>query len=158
MAFKTREFFKLVAEDGIDMWAREIDYIDAIGYTLYKTDIDPNVKPRVCTDQVLHASVRLTDAHRHVKPHGVAKYGYFRVLKVHGTPVCKDPQGRKYGFYEFDVLREVLDPDEIFNAVLSENQNIWRPYSHPRVWNMTEKEAVESCQKWFLACRPGWED
>ncbi len=157
MPFKTRTFFKIVGEDGCDLYRREFNYADAIGYTVEMTG-DPAerpAKPRVCTPEVMHASVRLTDALHHVKWHG-DKFGGLRLLTVHGTPACKDQSSRKWGFYEFDVLNELDDPNAIALIFWEENQDRWIPYP-PRKESMS---ALEACtivwQRFLCGGRTGW--
>lgn len=121
--FKEREFFKIVRCNGTDMATGKIDYVDAIGWTIYLTD-EPSVNmrehgPRVCTSDVMHASVLLWDAYKYCnKPDA-------RVLKVYGLPVCRSRSGDKHGFRELDVLRE-LDRDELVSEFAASDVSIFR--------------------------------
>lgn len=151
MAFKTRNFYKLVRENGTDLYSGEVDYIDAIGHTIYLTDEEVNPsEARMCSPDVLHASVRLTDATRYRK-----RDHLHRVLVVHGTPVAKDPKNTKHGFRELDIIKEITDPQKLYDTIMEEGKKRVVPI-HGRFipQPVRHEEAVTLCRSTFLVC--GW--
>lgn len=145
MPFKERNFYKIVGPDGYDLRTHTIDYLDAIGYTVYMLPdaSDANKDWReVCTKYVLHASPSLNEAHYIMSGNAHFERAYFkRIIEVYGTPVCRDRSSSKYGFREFDILREVSDEQEILELLLT---HTWRRMRFGR-WETT-RLSVSQCE------------
>lgn len=148
--FKERDFFKIVRSDGYD-FKGAARY--APGLTVYIPENERDGRPVVCTSSVVHASVKLTDAMRHIPSPGERRSfqadQYQRVFKVHGTPVCRDEAGAKHGFFEYDVISEYTHPLELVGILLKENVRRYDP-SMRRTYSMGRPEAVHLVRKRFL--------
>lgn len=124
MPFKTRYFYKCIRADGTDLFTGTINYVEAIGYCIYVPEPMQCDPPQIGNEGILHASPTICQAFfvaRDLRRWSPYEYAtpYYRLIEVWGTPVTSDrrPKPSKYGFFEFDVIREVKKPDEIVYAL-----------------------------------------
>lgn len=135
MPFKTREFYKVVGQDGYDLFSHTVNWLDYLGKT-YEHPEDrrtPTVYPplRPCTTHVVHASHKPYLALRYgfIRATRVAPNLYLRMLVVRGTPVASDGgrsgHASKYGFHQLDVLTELthVDVRDMLNGLT--NYDLW---------------------------------
>lgn len=154
--FPVRDFYKAVGADGFDMFTHETDYSDAIGCMVQNLaaigeSVEPLSGPRLCSPDVLHAYDRLTPCM------GLGRWGekwcgsrITRIFIVRGRPVVKGSDSRspsrfKYGFYDYEVIKEITSRKLIVDTLVAENRNRSARFLHHNgSWKkmpMTREEA-----------------
>jgi hypothetical protein len=141
--FKTRDFYKVVGQDGYDLYSHTIDWVALVGETYVHPEdqreaVNSNLRVRhvqglrPCTSAVVHASV---------KPYAAIRYGmiraaqqeehkYLRMLIVHGTPVTSDAYDRsghatKYGFHVLEVKEQLTHAEVRRLLEGTTNYDLW---------------------------------
>jgi hypothetical protein len=113
-------YYKVVGDNGCDLFSGVFSYPETVGMCAYIAGDEGTRKPVLCTSTVLHASPSLPFAVyyglRIVK--GATKH--FRAYEVYGQPVAKDDVGGKFGFREFDVIREVSGKRDVVELLRSD--------------------------------------
>lgn len=145
-------YYKVVAEDGFDLYSRTFSYPECVGLCAYIAGKEGTEKAKLCSPTVLHASpslpfalfygiqllgrsaVPVRDGKRgFIRPSSGAPPKRFRVFELYGEPVATNTEEGKFGFREFDVIREVAAKTELVKLLRADINGVAHINGHNKL-------------------------